>query len=563
MENPEKIVAIFTDLDGTLWEGILAEKQELKLNRSYLKFLENCYKKGIQIIVVSKNDEDEVIKTFKEFSINLSLFTAVIANWDPKYLNIEKIISQTQFRPETTIFVDDNSLELTEVGTKIQKMICINATDWKKLQNISAIKDKKEQSEPEILERVNRYKTAISAHRLQETSKKEDVAFLKSLKREVSIGEIGGENLDRFTKLLVATHRTNFDPDKFKDYDETLNYLYEKIREDHRLFAVSTQEGGVSLGLTGEFVVKVVGKEAFVIDSAFSCGILGRDFEQKSILAFLDIMKRDKINKIYFSVKLTSTNVRVREIFDELGFDVYKKEGEHVTFFVNTDEYKPKEKYEWIRVLNESPKLDYYGIPSIMEFFDNVVKPLLKNNFKIVNLGSAQGEVLGHLQKNTRESFYAFIKEKNIKFKKVDLEILPGEDNIVGNAEDVHDLFTDESQDVVMAIELLEHTEHFWKVVNEMIRICKVGGYLVITVPSASHYPKHEYPIDLWRIGSETLKEFFPQEYFKIVKLAKEGDQSSPRRTMILVKKLKHFISNYSLPVRGKTDWKTGLTVFP
>lgn len=553
----KKITTIISDLDNTLWKGIIAEKQKPKLNKEYYEFLKSLHKKGIQIIIVSKNDENDVKKAFKTLKIDEKLFTVIITNWDPKYTNIERILQQTNIRPETVIFIDDSPFERTEVKTKLPKINCLDIVNWEALKNNSYLKEKKNQPKSEIQERINRYKTAISASKLKKGLGKESEKFLKSLKRELSIGEISGENLDRFTQLLVSTHRINFNPDKFKDYDKTLDYLYKQINKGYRLFAISTRENNVSLGLTGAIVVNIQKNKAFVEDGTFSCGIIGRDFEQKAILALIDILKKEKITKMEFSVTLTSTNKRVREIFGELGFKI-KQKG---VYSVDIKDYKPK-KYDWIKLLSTPPEMKYTGHPSAIKFLNKFVMPVMEKNFKVVNLGSSQGEVIGHFDKSIRKEFYDFIGKLKIDFKKVDMEYYPEEKNIVANAEDLRKVFKDETQDLVMAIELLEHAEHFWKIINEMIRICKIKGYIFITIPSY-HYPKHEYPIDLWRIGPKTLASFFPKPYFKIEKLEVKGSKETPIRTMILVKKLKKFRSEYDLPSNGKTDWRTGLTIFP
>ncbi len=561
LKKADKIAAIITDLDNTLWKGTLAEKQELTLNKEYYQYLQDLYQKGIQIIVVSKNDEAEVIDAFKKLKIKYGLFTLVIANWDAKYLNIERLLQQTSLRPETVIFVDDNSLERAEVKAKLSKIHCLDSADWAILVNHHFLKGKEKQPESEISERINRYRTAIRASSLKEKFKGEDEDFLRSLKRELSIGEIKPDNLDRFTRLLVVTHRINFNPGKFEDYNKALDYLHKEINEGYKLFAVSTKENGIALGLTGALVVKVEKGKAVVEDATFSCGIIGRDFEQKSILEFTRIMKEEGVREVEFYVLSTSTNKRVKEIFEEIGANVKLKEGEKVVYSIDTKTFKPKKNYDWIKVSNKNPDMDYNGIPSIIDFFSNYAKPLIKNSSNVVNLGAAKGEVLGHLKKEMREDFYKFITEKNINYTKVDIENVPNEGNVIGNAENLHAIIKDESQDLVLAIELLEHTEHFWKVINEMIRICKVGGYILITVPSFN-YPKHEYPIDLWRIGPVTLESFFPSDNFKVVKKEIEGDKKSPRRTMLLVRKLKSYSKNYDIPKNGQTDWKTGLTIF-
>jgi len=562
IKNAEKITSIITDLDNTLWKGILAEKQKIILNEDYFEFLKSLYQKGIQLFVVSKNDESDVLKKFKELGINKELFTHIISNWDPKYLNIEKLINSTQLRPETIIFIDDNILEREEVKKKIPKIYCVDALDWRKIKEVDYLKKRKEQSKQEIKTRINRYRTSIREKELKRKFDKEDINFYKSLKRELSIGTINVGNLDRFTRLFVETHRINFNPEKFKVYDEALEYLHERLNRGDKLYAISTKENNVSLGLTGCLVVKIENRKAQITDGTYSCGIIGRGFEEKSLLCLIKILQKQGIQKLEAFVTLTSTNKRVREIFNELGFKETKRKKTKIIYSINIKEYAPKNKYKWIKVLDKAPELDYIGHPTVINFFKKYVKPIIKKNYKIINLGSARGEVLGHLQKEERKKFYNFLKKEKTKYVKIDSEYYLEEKNIVADAENLKDIIKTESQDLVMAIELLEHTEHFWNVVNEMVRICKLGGYIFISVPSF-YYPKHEYPRDLWRIGPKTLESFFDNKNFKVVQLKIEGKKETPRRTMILVKKLRKIETNYKQPKNGKINWDTGLTIFP
>ncbi|MBS3144869.1 HAD-IIIC family phosphatase [Candidatus Woesearchaeota archaeon] len=556
----DKIKAVITDLDNTLWSGILAEKQKLVLNEQYYEFLKTIYSKGIQIIIVSKNDESDVLNAFNKLKIDKNIFTLIVSNWDPKYLNIDKIIQQMNFRPETIIFIDDNPFERNEVKSKIPKINCLDIQDWNLLMGLPYIKNKQVENKSEIKERVNRYITSFKANELRKNFK-EDIEFLKSLKRELSIGLISPDNLDRFTRLFVVTHRLNFNPGKLEDYDIALDYLYNKINSGYKLYAISTRENDVSLGLTGAFVVKIEGDKAIIENGTFSCGIIGRDFEQKALIALIDLLKKDKIRKLDIFVTLTSTNKRVKEILEELGFkDTISNENQMI-YNISLDNFKPKKYYEWIKILSMPPEMDYFGIPSVINFFNKIVKPLIKKKSNIINLGSARGEVLGHLQKDAKDEFYKFIKNYNIQYTKLDLDSYPEEDNLVGNAENMKSIIKEESQDLVIAIELLEHTESYWNVINEMIRVCKVGGYIFVTVPSYN-YPKHEYPIDKWRIGPKTLSNFFPSTHFKVINLELEGNVKAPRRCMILVQKLNVFSPNYGIPKNGKTDWRTGLTLF-
>ncbi len=557
----DKIKAVITDLDNTLWDGILAEKRKLTLNKNYFEFLKSLYVKGIQLIVVSKNDQPDVLDTFNKLGIDQELFTTIISNWEPKYLNIERLINHTELRPETVVFIDDNPLERTEVKKKIETIHILDIVNWEILKYHPYIKQRENQSLSEIKTRINRYRTSLKMKELQQENNKDSADFLSKLQREISVGEIEPDNLDRFTRLFVETHRINFNPGKFADYDKALEYLYQRLNEGDKLYVISTREGGYSLGLTGAIVISIKDHKAQLTDGTYSCGIIGRDFEQKSLLVIIEKLKEMKIEILEVSVTLTSTNKRVCECLEELKFIEKDKRENNVIYLLKIQKYIPPKRYEWITVLSAPPELDYTGHPTVISFFEKEVKPFIKNKWNIVNLGSSRGEVLGHLQEEVRTQFYHFLKKKNITYQKIDQEYYPNEQNIVGNAENLKEIIKDETQDLVMAVELLEHTQHFWDVINEIIRICKIGGYIFITCPSFN-YPKHEYPIDLWRIGPNALTSFFPTSNFKTIKLEKEGDKESPRRILILVKKLKNISINYTQPENGKTDWKTGLTIF-
>lgn len=84
---------------------------------------------------------------------------------------------------------------------------------------------------------------------------------------------------------------------------------------------------------------------------------------------------------------------------------------------------------------------------------------------------------------------------KNVKYIGVDF--------VVGNGVDV--VLTDpyslpfyaDSVDVVVSSSCFEHSEMFWLLFNEILRILKPNGLFYLNVPSNGHY--HRYPVDCWR----------------------------------------------------------------
>lgn len=57
--------------------------------------------------------------------------------------------------------------------------------------------------------------------------------------------------------------------------------------------------------------------------------------------------------------------------------------------------------------------------------------------------------------------------------------------------------FEDGSIDIVMSSSCFEHSEFFWLLFNETLRILKPNGLLYLNVPSNGAF--HRYPVDCWR----------------------------------------------------------------
>jgi FkbH-like protein len=566
LKTVSKITACFIDLDGTLWSGILAEGQEPKIFVERLAALSELHRKGIQLFVVSKNDAKDVEDAFTRLKIKANdLFTWVAANWEPKYVNIDNLIRICAIRPETAVFVDDNPFELLEVKKQIPALNVLEASNLDFLLSVSAVADKKETSLADLEQRMNRYRSAITADSLKENYRGSDIEFYRRLKRTIGFGLVPADNLDRVTRLLVETHRLNFSPGKFVDSENAQEYIHSRVNAGDELYAITAAEGEFTLGLTGAIIVSYDAGSATITDGSFSCGIIGRDFEPKTLLILIDRLKKKGIKRLTIDFQLTATNVRLKEIVEGLGFSVAERTTDergnlNLKYFLDISDYRTAGKYDWIAVSDEPPTFEYVGHPYVIRFFENRVKPLFVEGSKVLNLGSARGEVLGLLQNDVRESFYRFLDDKKIVYTKMDLEYYSDEKNVVANAEDLSSVVESGSQDIVMALELLEHAQRPQLIISEMTRICKSGGHIFISVPSFG-YAKHEYPIDLWRFGPKTLQDIFSDHDYQVVALETEGQPSLPRRTMILVQKIGKKPLKVGLP-RGKKDEKRGLTVF-
>ena len=262
-------------------------------------------------------------------------------------------------------------------------------------------------------------------------------------------------------------------------------------------------------------------------------------------------------------VKLTSTNKRVQSLLQELWFLIKEKQKEITVYTINTDTFVPPNTYDYINISEREISQERSIIPSVMLFFDKYVKPLCKENSVIANIGSARGEVLWFLRPEKKKLFEDLIREKQIRYIKVDIDPpLEEPDTIKANAEDLSHELLSGSIDMVIAVELLEHTENPRKIINEIIRICKIDWYIFVSIPCFL-YPKHEYPIDLRRIWPQTLISFFPKPEFEIIKIEEEGSLGSkPLRTILLIQKKSRFDAIFTQPMGGRRDIESGITYY-
>lgn len=76
--------------------------------------------------------------------------------------------------------------------------------------------------------------------------------------------------------------------------------------------------------------------------------------------------------------------------------------------------------------------------------------------------------------------------------------------------------FEDGSFDLVISGACFEHTERFWDVFKEMVRILKPNGMMCVIAPFG--YSVHKFPIDCWRFlpdGMAVLAKTYNVELIK------------------------------------------------
>ncbi len=124
---PAPLKGLITDLDDTLWGGILGEAgpdgvswdldRRTHAHALYQQLLQSLADAGALLAVASKNDPARVAEAFRRGGLLLrpeSVFP-VEANWGPKSASVTRILRAWNVAADSVAFIDDSPLELEEV----------------------------------------------------------------------------------------------------------------------------------------------------------------------------------------------------------------------------------------------------------------------------------------------------------------------------------------------------------------------------------------------------------------------------------------------------------------
>ncbi len=72
----------------------------------------------------------------------------------------------------------------------------------------------------------------------------------------------------------------------------------------------------------------------------------------------------------------------------------------------------------------------------------------------------------------------------------------------------------DNSFDIVLSGQVIEHVKKIWVWIREVARICKPGGHVIVIAPVS--WPYHEAPVDCWRIYPEGMKVLYQEANLQV-----------------------------------------------
>ena len=327
--KPFKLIIL--DCDNTLWGGILDEDKIEGVTygdtskgiffKNFQKKLLQLKKEGFILSISSKNNEHDVwnVMRHKKMILQKKDFLNPKINWNEKYINIRKIISELSLRAADTLFIDDNILEILKVKKLIKNISYIHIDNIlnveKKIEN--NLRLKKLLILEEDLKKNKQYKIRADFKNF-ESKNKNNPSFFKSLKQKVKFYNCNKSNFNRALQLFNKTNQFNFSLKRF-DQQELQKIMIDK-KYEIRLFDLKDKFG--DHGIIGIYVLKKVDcNNIEILDFNVSCRVFNRFVENYVIFI---IANKYKNKNILIKYNKTNLNNKIIPIFLKSRFFEFK-----------------------------------------------------------------------------------------------------------------------------------------------------------------------------------------------------------------------------------------------
>lgn len=347
--SSRKVIAV--DLDNTLWGGVVGDDGWENLNlgghdhngEAYVEFqkaLKVLTRRGIQVVLVSKNDENvalTAIGNHPEMVLRKQDIAAWRINWNDKAQNIVELAQELNLGLQSFVFIDDNPAERGRVRESLPEVF---VPEWPKspTKYAEALRSLDCFDQPSITEE-DRSRTQMY---VDERNRRENVIkfssteeWLDSLNIEITVARIRGSNIKRAVQLLNKTNQMNLAGRRLVE-TELDHWIAEKAGREMHVLSVADRFG--DLGLTGIISWERQGRVISIVDFVLSCRAMGRKVEETMLHLAWKAARAAQADEILAHAVPTKRNGPCLEFWRRGGFN----EVEPNVFRWNPDTEYPK-----------------------------------------------------------------------------------------------------------------------------------------------------------------------------------------------------------------------------
>ncbi len=327
VENPPPKKGLITDLDETLWSGIVGEEgvdgvswdleHKSQMHGLYQQALSSLASAGVLVGVASKNDAVTVQKVFDRRDLLLSrdeVFPFEV-HWSRKSESVKRILEKWNIHADAAVFIDDSPMELAEVKAAFPEIECIlfHAADpqgiWDLIRHLRTTFGKSTISAEDGL-RLQSLRSAAESRDIIEDSRASLDDFLRSANATMFF-DLSKPAEPRAFELLNKTNQFNLNGRRYSESE------WSELQSDPKSFSVliGYEDRYGNLGKIAVMAGRLYGREIRLDSWVLSCRAFSRRIEHQC-LKFL--FERFEGDEIIFDYKQSSRNGPLQEFFTGL-----------------------------------------------------------------------------------------------------------------------------------------------------------------------------------------------------------------------------------------------------
>ncbi len=316
---------LVTDLDNVMWHGVIGEEGPEGVRYEpeglgfrhfiYQTFLAKLRREGTLIAAVSRNDPDLALAPFRggRMMLKESDLVTVLAGYGAKSAQIEALARQLDLGLDAFAFVDDNPVELAEVGQRLPSVHCVPFPAgedelppfFDRLASLFA----RPQITDEDRSRTELYRRRLKGMAPENTKGADLTAFLRGLEMVLTVSDHSRGNRQRAVQLINKTNQFNLNGRRLED-DE----VAEVLEGGGCLFTAHLAD---HYGSHGEILACLIDGEGIVRSLVMSCRVLERRVEH----AFLAWLAGQPQPPRALDFRPTERNEPLRRFLDDPAFD--------------------------------------------------------------------------------------------------------------------------------------------------------------------------------------------------------------------------------------------------
>jgi FkbH-like protein len=326
-QSPMK--GLITDLDETLWSGIVGEigpaavswnlAEHSQIHGLYQQQLRHLSELGALLAIASKNELTVVEETLRreDLYVPASAFYPVRADWGPKSHNIGEILRAWNIGADSVVFVDDSEMELDEVRTAFPSMTCLlfpKKHPAKALELLEQLRDLF--GKPAVFREDTLRQAGIRARAAmdQAAEHSDGGEFVRNLQGKVIFDSRKNGANKRLLELINKTNQFNLNGVRLTE-GEWLRHLED---ENSFVIGVSYDDKFGPLGTIGVLAGRRAGDRAEVTAWVLSCRAFSRKIEHHT-LDFL--FRQPGIAAVKLDFRPTDRNQPLRQYLQSIGLD--------------------------------------------------------------------------------------------------------------------------------------------------------------------------------------------------------------------------------------------------